>query len=160
MLPYIRPAVQADVPYIAARMKRPDVEEVLASNGHSPLDAMQFSFDTSEMAGTMCDADGEPVLMYGVGEYLPPDTGSPWMLSTGAIYRPHMRRFTLRQTLPAITRMHGRYPILIQYVDARHTHSLRWLMWAGFRLDELKAQWGVERIPFFRLSHIRSSHYV
>ena len=152
MTPYIRPAVLADCDFIAARMKRPDIEECLASYGHTPHDAMRISFETSSMAGTVCDADGEPVLMYGAGLMLPPDTGSPWMLSTAAIYRPTMRRFFLRGTAAVINRMHRHYPILIQHVDARHTHALRWMLWAGFSIDKLEAQWGVEKIPFFRLS--------
>ena len=160
MTPYIRPAVFSDCAYIAARMKRPDVEEVLASHGHSPIDAMQLSFGSSEMAGTVCSADHEPVLMYGVSGFVPPDTGSPWMLSTALIYRADMARFFLRGTAAVIGRMHDRYPILIQHVDARHSHALRWMLWAGFRIDKLEAQWGVEKIPFFRLSRIRSNRDV
>lgn len=160
MTPYIRPAVLADCDYIASRMKRPDVEECAASYGHTPHDAMRISFETSSMAGTVCDADGEPVLMYGVGLMLPPDTGSPWMLSTDAIYRRDMRVFFLRGTAAVIDRMHAHYPILIQYVDARHSHALRWMLWAGFRLDALKAQWGVEKRPFFQLSRIQETAHV
>ena len=158
MTPYIRPAFLEDVAYIARRMKRPDVEEIIASHGHSPLEAMQIGFEQSEMAGTICTADGEPVLMYGVGGYIPPDTGSPWMLSTALIYRADIKRCFLRHTRPVIDRMHRSYPILIQHVDARHTHSLRWMLWAGFSIDELKAKWGVEKIPFFRLSKVQ--HHV
>lgn len=160
MTPYLRPAVASDCDYIASRMKRPDVEECMASYGHTPHDAMRLSFETSSMAGTVCAADGEPVLMYGAGLMLAPDTGSPWMLSTALIYRRDVRAFFLRNTGPVIKRMHDHYPILIQHVDARHSHALRWMLWAGFRLDELRPEWGVERIPFFRLSRIRSTHDV
>jgi hypothetical protein len=154
MTPYIRPAVVEDCAYIAARMKRADVEECLASYGHAPLSAMQHSFENSSMAGTVCAADGEPVLMYGVGGFIPPDTGSPWMLSTDLIHRADMRRYFLRFTGSVIERMHRHYPILIQHVDARHSHALRWMLWAGFSIDELKPAWGVEQRPFFRLSKV------
>lgn len=155
MRPYIRPALHADVEYIAARMKRPDVEEILASHGHAPHEAMQIGFETSDMAGTVCDANGEPVLMYGVGTYVPPDTGCPWMLSTDAIYQPHFRNYFLRHTGEVISRMHNHYPILIQHVDARHSHSLRWMLWSGFNIDKLEPAWGIERIPFFRFSRVQ-----
>jgi hypothetical protein len=156
MQPYIRPAQPADVEYIARRMKPADVAEVLASHGASPLEAMEHCFESSPtMRGTVCAADGEPVLMYGVAPYVPPDTGCPWMISTDLIHRPDMRRFFLRGTAAVVQRMHRNYPILIQHVDARHTHSVRWMLWSGFSIDKLDPEFGVGRIPFFRFSKVQ-----
>jgi hypothetical protein len=155
MSPYIRPATFADVEYIALRMKRPDVEECLASFGHRPFEALASSFESSPMCGTVCAGDGEPALMYGVGLYVPPDTGCPWMLSTPLIYRPDVARYFLRGTAAVVERMQRRYPVLIQHVDARHSHSIRWMLYAGFSIDKLVPQWGVDKIPFFRFSKVQ-----
>lgn len=149
---HLKPATVEEAEHIALHMRRPDVLEVLASHGHTPREAILASLECSTFAGTVMDGD-EPVGMYGVAPHVP-QVGSPWFLSTAAIHRPHVRRFFLRNTRPVIERMLRQYPILIQHVDARHTDSVKWMLFGGFQIDKFEPQWGVEKIPFFRFSKV------
>lgn len=150
----IRPgAPRAAIEYVAERMRQADVEEVWASHGHKPLDALTSSVDNSDLVYTWWDGP-IPVGIFGVGPYLR-DVGTPWFLGTRRMYKPAARRFFLRSTGPVLRTFHSMgYQILLQYVSASHAHSLRWLQWAGFTVDCFYPRWGYEAQPFFRLSKV------
>lgn len=153
-MPSIRPgAMHHHIDHIALRMRAADRMEILASHGHDPLRGLNASVWGSDVVWTMFDGE-EPVAMFGVGEYLP-DVGSPWFLSTCALYRPAVRSFFLRKTNHVLETMHSvGYPLLMQWVSAEHRESLRWMQWAGFSIDEFNPEYGTGRAPFFRLSRI------
>jgi len=151
MKPLIRVAIPQDVPPIAAAMRVRDVEEVKAAGGHSPLVALHLSLQSATYAWTAVDQDG-PFAMFGVSP-LVSSVGSPWMLGTDRIglYTKQLLRITAHY----VSAMNDRYPVLLNYVDARHTDSLRWLKWSGFQFTGVDLHYGVERRPFIRFSKVR-----
>ena len=150
-MPRIIPATVEHAFDIARAMRSADIEECKAASGHSPGVACLFSLNESTLAWAGVDDDGRAFAIAGVGPYVT-DVGSPWMLATDRLYE--HRRFFLRSTRPLVAAMLRSYPILINYVDARHRDSMRWLMWAGFKFDKLVNNYGVERRPFFRFTQV------
>ena len=152
----IRPGVTPDeIKYVAANMRGADVAEVWATSGFLPEPALDYSVDVSEAVWTWLE-DDVPIAVFGVGEYLP-DTGSPWFLATPHMHRADAQVFFVRNTQRVLDAMHRvGYPILMQYVHAKHLESLRWLQWAGFSLNQFYPAWGFAGEPFFRLSKVKS----
>ena len=141
---------------VAREMRLADIEECRAASGHSPGVACLFSLNESTHAWAGVDDDGRAFAICGVGPYVQ-DVGSPWMLATDRLNE--HRKFFLRSTRVIVAAMLHAYPILMNYVDARHRESMRWLMWAGFKFDKLDMQHGIEHRPFFRftqVAHVRT----
>ena len=151
----IRPVVTREaVEYVAENMRGADVEEVWASHGHEPLDALTLSVFNSDLAWTWY-RDETPVAIFGVGP-VGRDVGSPWFLGTPSMHSRPAEIYFTRTTGRVLNTMHAiGYPILTQFVDARHEHSLKWLQWAGFTIDEFFPKWGYEGRPFFRLNRVQ-----
>lgn len=150
-MPRIVPATRDHALHVGRAMRQADVDEVRAASGLSPLVATLSSLDGSVLAWAGVADDGEPFAICGVAPYAGA-TGSPWLLATDRLY--DHRAFFLRNTRPVVEIMLRVYPVLINYVDARHRDSIRWLMWAGFKIDKLEPHYGVERRPFFRFSKV------
>lgn len=111
-------------------MRRADVDEVAATGGYSPADALRLSLDRSVIAKTAL-FDGRPEIMFGVGDLcILTRTGSPWLLGTDAVS--HNRRTFLRQSMRWRAKLLERYDVLTNIVDERNIVSIRWLRWLGF----------------------------
>lgn len=146
-------ATLAHVDHVAEHMRKRDVDEVRAASGRSPRDALVDSLLGSSRAWTMLTERGEPYAIFGVAPWFAmPDTGAPWLLATDTFRR--YPRFILANTKRYVAEMHRDYPILMNYVDARNTDSLRWLMWSGFQFTGVVPEYGVERRPFLRFSKV------
>lgn len=130
----IRPAAQADVDWIAPRMRAADRYEVLASMAIEPGRSLQLAFELSEQAWTGT-ADDEPVCMFGVSCLDPlSGAGVPWLLGTDLVDR-HARGF-LRGSKAIVAAMRAEYTSLENHVDARNMRSIEWLRWLGFDIHE------------------------
>lgn len=147
MYPLIRKAAASDAYELAPHLRQRDVEEIRAGTGLEPLPALLRSFNDSTLAWTAFDEDG-PFAIFGVGP-LDTDTGSPWLLGADRLTRKH-RMYFLQNSRPYITQMHDLFPLLLNYVDARHTDSLVYLKRVGFTISKLIPEWGFERRPFYR----------
>lgn len=129
----IRFATAEDIPAIAARMRAADRNEIEASHGHTPEQALTSSLQHSTAAWTGL-IDGEPVCMFGVGPIsILAGRGAPWMLGTDQIER--WPRTFLRRCRPCVEAMLAVYPYLENYVDDRNEKSKQWLRWLGFRVS-------------------------
>lgn len=67
---------------------------------------------------------------------------SPWLLTTGKYPKD-----LLRGTKIVLPLLLDRWPILINYIDARYKASLRWAEWAGFQIHPAHP-YGKQNQPF------------
>lgn len=119
---------------IAARMRLADSDEVFASSGRSPREALEFSLRKSSLAMTAL-VDGRPEVMFGAGDLsVLSQVGAPWLLGTDAVTE-HYVAF-LRRSVSWRDQLLLRYQVLRNAVDDRNAASKRWLRWLGFNLSE------------------------
>jgi hypothetical protein len=134
--------------WLANNMAQADRDEVAAAVGMGPYRALKDSFDRSAAAWTGMIND-KPIVMFGV---TPLDIlggiGSPWLLGTDEVLK---YGFTfLRLSKRYVPRMLEMFPVLSNYVDARHERAIRWLRWLGFKLDNNSVPYGLWNMPFYR----------
>jgi len=134
---------------MAPNMRQQDRDEVWAAYHHGPREALVSSLRVSTKAWTIMLED-EPIGIFGVGsDSLLSETGSPWLLATDWVRE--IRIQFIRRMGPYLEEMLSDYPVLVNYVDARNTDTLRWLHWWGFRIDEPEP-WGLEGLPFHKIT--------
>jgi hypothetical protein len=81
------------------------------------------------------------------------DAGLIWLLGSDELVR--YSYVFLRQCRAWITKLHARYEILWNCVDARNEVHVRWLVWCGFTILETIEEYGVERRPFYGFASVR-----
>jgi len=130
--------------FIAENMKQADVDEVWASAKHTPKEAIVSSISLSQEAWAGL-GDGEPIIIMGVVKQDMLNRAVPWMLGTDAL--PLFTRPFLRDAKAMNNRWLKECGFLFNYVDARHTVSIRWLEWMGFEVMEAEP-FGPYNMPF------------
>lgn len=137
---------------LAYRLRAADIEEIKASSGLAPEEALSFSVLSSRKAWAVVHK-GRTEAIFGVAPWpLMTDVGSPWLLASERFTS--IGRYVARNTSPFVAELEREFPVLCNYVDARHTASIRWLLWAGFEITGLDQHHGIERRPFFRFSKV------
>lgn len=127
-------AVDDHIATIAERMRQADRDEVLASGGRSPAEALSRSLAKSSQAWTAI-VGGQPEVIFGVGDLnVLARVGCPWLLGTDAVSVNY--RLFLRHSIRWKEQLLSRYDILRNAVDDRNEVSKRWLQWMGFTLFE------------------------
>jgi hypothetical protein len=128
----IRTAVASDIPRIALDMRLSDRIEVYRSHGHSPGEALLYSFNASPISYTVV-FKGKPVAMFG----LQPAVGgqaSIWLL--GGTGLSQMWFSFLRLSRLIIGSFLENYPVLFNFVDASNASTIRWLKWCGAKFGQ------------------------
>lgn len=139
------PATEDHALEMAPFMRQADADEVWAAAHFTPIEALLVSLETSldAKAGLV---DGRVLCMFGVGQMsLISDTGIPWMLGSEEL--PDYAIAFLRRNKEYVAEISTKYRLLLNYVDARNTMSIRWLDWLGFEVEDA-APFGVEDMPF------------
>tara|TARA_R110002153_G_C13178965_1_gene484893 strand:- start:377 stop:835 length:459 start_codon:yes stop_codon:yes gene_type:complete len=149
---YYRDSVQEDVFELAKKMRQADVREVKASNGASPLEALQRGFEASKPQSII--HKGELIGMFGCA-HIDELRGSPWMLGSDKI--PQIRKDLLTQSVEWVKEVNKQYPLLINYVDANNKVSINWLKHIGFSFVQLIPKFGVGGIPFYEFVRINQN---
>jgi hypothetical protein len=120
----------AALKYLADNLRQADIDEVEASSGYPPLDALSTSLALSEKAFFVFDSEGSPAAVFGVSPHACPGIGIVWMLGTESIRK---EAFGIaRQTKPYLDEIGKDYIVLWNNVHAANTVSRRWLRWSGF----------------------------
>jgi hypothetical protein len=127
-VPYIRPVDVTDIISMAPRLRDADKQEILASSGSNPLDALRFAVASSHEVWVGCDDEG-PQAIYGVMR-LSTGEGSVWLLGTDRL-KLHVK-FFLRESRRWLKEKEPEYPVLRALIDSRNTLHLRWCAWCGF----------------------------
>lgn len=132
---------------VAPRMRAADREEVLASGGYRPAQALRAALRVSEVARTAF-VGGEPMMMFGVAPAR--DFAIPWTLTTDAADRYPVAFW--RTSKVALAALRELYPVMVQAIDARHARSLAWVAHLGFHVDEEPQPFGKSGLPFHRVT--------
>lgn len=150
-----RASTPEDVAYLAPRLRKEDVEEVLAAGGASVEESLMEGLRSPDGCSTAIDDDGNPVLMFGTTPLpIGPTVGGIWLLASEDIHR-HRMDF-LRQSRPFIERFHEKYPLLMNYADCRNTVHHRWLRWCGFKFINIVRGLGPGNHPFYEVVRVRN----
>ena len=149
---YKRKATKKDCKKLAKTMREADCTEVMASHGHTPYQALINSYSVSDVCYSMIYKD-EVVGMFGITK-LDNLVGSPWLLGSNLMTHPAIVVPFLRQSKEWIARKQSKYPMLVNYVHANNTASLKWLKYLGFtfiREVEMSDQ------PFYEFVRIKNN---
>lgn len=141
----IIPAGMAHAEALAPVMREADRREAEAALGMSPLEGLRLSLSASVEAWTGT-ADGEVVCIFGVAPFsVLGGEGCPWLLGSDLVER-HGMAFA-RRNRAMVRRWLGLFPVLRNWVDARHTVAVRWIGWMGFHVKP-PVPYGPARLPF------------
>ena len=145
---YVRPAILADAIQLAPKMRIADREEIRASNGSSPLEALVIPFTYKEgRSYTIIGTAKEGVIgMFGVAPTKDPEYGVAWLLSSENLFK-HTKQF-IKECPYWVSQMSEGYTYIYNWVDRRNWKSLKWLQFLGFEAKEEIKQYGVGKLPF------------
>lgn len=151
LLPTVRPSTQADAVDLAPLMRPEDAQEVFSASGKSPLGALMAGLRESETCLTV-EYDGKPAAMFGVvpGNIRDTALGYVWLLGSPAIE--DFARDFLRESKDRLKELGEGYDVLTNYVDCRNQAHLRWLEWLGFEFGAVDEKYGIEQVPFIRVT--------
>jgi hypothetical protein len=128
---------------LAAHLRRADADEVLASSGRTPLQALTQSVVVSDDC-RMTLYRGRPLSIGGL-VLVDEQVACPWQLC--AEEAPRHGKGILRLGRQALNHWLTVRPVLCNLADARNTESLRWLRWLGFTFGE-PVPHGPSGLPF------------
>jgi len=145
---YVRPAILADALQLAPKVRIADREEIRASNGSSPLEALVIPFTYKEARSyTIIGTAKEGVIgMFGVAPTKDPEYGIAWLLSSEDLFK-HTKQF-IKECPYWVSQMSEGYTYIYNWVDRRNWKSLKWLQFLGFEAKEEMKQYGVGKLPF------------
>lgn len=143
----IAPAYLEHAEPLVAEMRALDRQEAIATAGPDVLKTTQQSIALSYEPCAAHVPDGL-LCVFGIAPAsLMGDTAAPWALGTDRMTRNAAGVLRIAERYFVWARL--RYPVLVNYVDARNTPSIRWLKRVGFTIDPA-APFGVEGLPFHR----------
>lgn len=126
---------------IAADLRLSDQLETIATTTLSFEDTLTRSWAVSDLAWIGLH-DGQPVVVFGLA-------GSAcWMLGTTAIETGRAALAVARDTARYQAVMLERVPAIYNWIDLRNNKTMRWLLWAGFKVVALNIEHGLEQRPF------------
>lgn len=146
---WIRLATEEDVAQMAPKLRQADKNEVWASDGYSPLEALRTSYSLSKPCFTAV-LDDEPLAMFGTVPILS-NVGSIWLLGTDSVSKaPTSFLRWSRRLLPFLLQP---YDMVCNLVDARNTVHIRWIRWLGFTFIR-KTTHGPQQLPFYEFARL------
>lgn len=141
---------------LAPRLRQSDKDEIKASTGDTPEDALLISLACSPKSWAWLH-DGEVIAVFGVAAHPhDPTKGIPWLLGSPEVEKHKV--FFLRTCGAYIDEMLDEYPVLENWVDCRNTASIQWLAWCGFILADVHPFYGAQRLPFIRFVKVRTAY--
>ena len=113
-------------------MQSADKDSIMALAGMSPLEGLLRSHKHSNQDETWI-VDGQVAAISGISQAtMLSNWACPWLLCSDII-RKHPRIF-LEETKKWTYDKLAQYGTLRNYVDVRHTRSIKWLKWLGYTL--------------------------
>ena len=145
---YVRPAILADALQLAPKVRIADREEIRASDGKSPLEALviPFTYKKSRSYTIIGTAKEGVIGMFGVAPTKDPEYGIAWLLSSEDLFK-HTKQF-IKECPYWVSQMSEGYTYIYNWVDRRNWKSLKWLQFLGFEAKEEIKQYGVGKLPF------------
>tara|TARA_Y100000996_G_scaffold415127_1_gene408336 strand:+ start:2779 stop:3252 length:474 start_codon:yes stop_codon:yes gene_type:complete len=150
MTHHYRPATEQDAYEMAPNMRSQDAEEVMASHGWTPLEALVNSYNGSQECNSIIHEDGDVVGMFGVS-----DQGAfamPWLLGANKMLDTKIE--FVPQAIEWVDRMSVQYPLLFNFVHKENKVAIRWLKSLGFEFIKEIEDYGVGQEPFIQFVRI------
>lgn len=151
----IRAANCCDAEALAPFLRVADLLEIEAALGVSPRVVLLCGVQASDPCYAVVDGSSILALFGVVPMAGKPDTGSVWLLAAEDFAA--RSSFIVRWSKSWIARLHERYRVLTNYVDARNEVHLRWLRWCGFVFVRRIEHFGVMGLPFYEVRRERDS---
>lgn len=139
-----------DVKYLAPRLRKADKQEILASVGLAPYDALLQSFLNSTMCFTIVNTKDVPVGIFGVTNFSN-NVGGIWAMATDELQK--IKISFLKECQEVVKLFNRKYKILWNFVDCRNELHIKWLKWCGFTFIN-KQKYGVLNKPFYEFIRI------
>lgn len=112
---------------------RPGDAREIEAHGVDKMEGLRLSLDHAIWADAYL-ADGEVAAILGCGtNNLLGGYATPWLI-TGTPVNRHKKDF-LRLTRARIEELKLHYPVMINWIHAPYTESLRWARWLGFTVE-------------------------
>ncbi|MDR6816269.1 hypothetical protein J2X76_001423 [Neorhizobium sp. 2083] len=149
----VRPSVPEDIPSLAPRLRKEDLESVLASGSRSAEASLTNGITYSDLCLTAIDEAGSPVLMFGTVPH-PHDATVAHLWFLGSNDLDTYGSALIRECQRYLGIFHRKYPLLSCFVDHRASVRGRWLHSCGFTITGTIT--GPEGHPFHETIRLRS----
>ena len=145
---YVRKAVLADALELAPKMRIGDRQEIMATDGSTPLESLVLPFtQKGAKIYSIVGTQSEGVIgMFGSSPTNEKDYGVVWLLSSEDLFK-HIKQF-IQECPKWVTEMSKDYEYVYNFVDERNWKSLKWLQFLGFEPKRKIGDFGVGKIPF------------
>ncbi len=149
---YVRPSKKEDCYQLSKTLRQQDVQEVFASSGSNPAQALVKAYMCSNKHCYSLMLDGEVVGMFGINE-INRNVGTPWLMGSDDLTKHKIEFYKLSKSY--LSTFMERYNVLFNYVDKRNWQSIRWLKNLGFQFTKEIADYGYEKKPFYEFIKAR-----
>jgi hypothetical protein len=149
---HFRLSTLEDIKYLAPRLRKSDKEEILASVGLTPYEAMMIGYLENVIVFTIVNKNNQPVAIFGIND-VGQNVGAIWLLATDKLK--DIQYSFLRENKKVIDFLNTKYKILWNFVDCRNSLHIRWLKWCGFKFIN-KQKYGVLNKPFYEFIRINN----
>jgi hypothetical protein len=144
---FVRAYEPGDEVYIAACLRRADLQELSALSDRSPAEILREGGMNSLPSCTIVGNSGLSAGMFGVVDE-GAGSGRIWLMGTDELVtKPLLHQF-IRQSKSYFYGLELRYKLLHNRIDERNTIHIRWLQWLGFTFIQRIPEHGVQRRPF------------
>ena len=141
-----------DIKYLAPRLRQSDKEEILASVGLTPYEALMIGYLENVIVFTIVNFENKPVAIFGIKD-VGNNIGGIWLLATDKLK--DIQYSFLRENKKVIDFLNTKYKILWNFVDCRNSLHIKWLKWCGFKFIN-KQKYGVLNKPFYEVIRINN----
>ena len=149
---YVRPSKKEDCYNLSKTLRQGDVQEIFASSGSNPAQALVRAYLCSQKHCYSLMLDGEVVGMFGVNE-INRNVGTPWLMGSDDLTKYKIEFYRLSKEY--LSTFMDEYNVLFNYVDKRNWQSIRWLKGLGFQFTKLVSEYGYEKKPFYEFIKAR-----
>lgn len=135
------------VDYFSENLRLVDVREMWLADRSRPRGALEIGAFMSDKAFVV-EADGIPVIIFGVDRDGLSDKGRVWMLATDDIE--FMKKSFVKQCRSVFYDLMDGYEMVYNYVYEKNEIALKWLKWLGFTIHPA-IPFGVDCANFHRV---------
>jgi len=144
---YVRKAKLKDALELAPKIRKGDRQEIMASNGATPLEALVIPFTEEGKIYSIIGSKSEGVIgMFGSVPSKEKGYGVVWLLSSENLFK-HTKQF-IKECPKWINEMSNGYEYVYNFVDERNWKSLKWLQFLGFEPKTKIGDFGIGKMPF------------
>ena len=144
---YVRKAELKDALELAPKIRKGDRQEIMASDGASPLEALVIPFTQQGKIYSIIGTKSEGVIgMFGSNTSKEKGYGVVWLLSSETLFK-HTKQF-IQECPKWINDMSKGYEYVYNFVDERNWKSLKWLQFLGFEPKKKIGDFGIGKMPF------------